>query len=112
MRAPASRAFQTICLPHFEQENGNLIISFSDEGTGMSPAVLEQLFEPFFSTKHTGTGLGLAVSQEIVTAHEGQITATSPIHESAVRPGSRITITLPLYAEAGVEGETHVESSR
>ena len=83
--------------------NGNVIIKFSDEGTGMSAEVLEELFEPFFSTKHTGTGLGLAVSQEIVVDHGGEITAESPIRDSASRPGSRFQVTLPLYAEVELE---------
>jgi len=98
--------------------NGNVNISVSDEGTGMSPEVLEQLFEPFFSTKHAGTGLGLAVSEEIVTAHEGRMEAESPIHDSESRPGSRVTVTLPRYAEAAPqaageeEGESYGESPR
>jgi len=92
--------------------NGNVFIDFSDEGTGMSAEVLEELFEPFFSTKHTGTGLGLAVSQEIVVDHGGQITAESPIRDSASRPGSRFQVTLPFYAEAEDEGELNVKPSR
>ena len=57
----------------------------------MSPAVLQQLFEPFFSTKHSGSGLGLAVSHEIVEELGGALTASS-------RLGSGSTFTMQLPA--------------
>lgn len=71
------------------QENGRVIISFTDAGVGMSAEVLAQVFEPFFSTKHDGSGLGLAVSHEIVTRHGGDLTAVS-------QPGAGATFTVSL----------------
>lgn len=64
-----------------------------DNGCGMSPAVLEHLFEPFFTTRHEqgGVGLGLAVARSIVTAHHGSIKA-----ESTLDLGSTLTIILPV----------------
>lgn len=52
-------------------------ITIADNGKGMPPKVVEQIFTPFFSTKSKGTGLGLAISKQIVTAHRGVITVDS-----------------------------------
>jgi len=75
------------------QSNGRLTITFTDNGLGLTPAVAGQLFEPFFSTKHSGSGLGLAVSHEIVTNHGGTLTASS--HEGN---GATFEVTLPVAA--------------
>jgi signal transduction histidine kinase len=52
-----------------------LRLSIRDSGPGITPAVLEKIFNPFFTTKESGTGLGLAIVHRIVEAHEGTITA-------------------------------------
>jgi signal transduction histidine kinase len=72
------------------QTDGKVHITFSDSGEGITPEEMDQLFEPFFSTKHTGSGLGLAVSQEIVVQHGGTITAANRSGGGAI-----FTITLP-----------------
>ncbi len=53
--------------------NGGIEILFNDNGTGISSAQQEKIFEPFFSTKNDGSGLGLTVSSNIVTAHGGTL---------------------------------------
>jgi signal transduction histidine kinase len=54
-------------------------VTFHDDGCGMSPEVLDHIFEPFYTTKHTGkgTGLGLSISHRIVRDHGGTLEATS-----------------------------------
>lgn len=66
-------------------------IEIIDEGSGIAPEHLSRIFDPFFTTKARGTGLGLATSQRIVTAHRGTITAVpgSP-------SGSIFRIRVPL----------------
>jgi two-component system sensor histidine kinase HydH len=54
-----------------------LVIDVVDEGAGLHPKAAEKLFQPFWTTKATGTGLGLAVVKRIVDAHYGQVTARS-----------------------------------
>jgi signal transduction histidine kinase len=80
------------------RQNGRISITFSDSGAGIPPEVMPQLFEPFFSTKHSGTGLGLAVSQEIIAEHGGTLTAVSPAvnFQGNGRPGATFTVTLPI----------------
>lgn len=65
-------------------------IELSDKGCGMSQATLENALLPFYSTKPTGTGLGLGLCKEIVESHEGLI----HLHNNEDR-GSRISIWLP-----------------
>jgi len=71
---------------------GNQIeIVVSDSGNGMTPEELDQLFTPFFTTKHQGTGLGLAYAQQVVLEHEGEIRC-----DSTPGQGTTFTITLPV----------------
>jgi signal transduction histidine kinase len=68
-------------------------LSVSDSGPGLPDDVRARLFEPFFSRKQGGTGLGLAVSKGIVEAHGGRIEA-----ETASLGGARFTVRLPSTA--------------
>ena len=64
----------------------------SDNGTGMSPKVVEKIFQPFFTTKSvgSGTGLGLSISYDIIKAHGGEILVSSKEGE-----GTQFTLLLP-----------------
>jgi signal transduction histidine kinase len=53
-------------------------LTVGDNGPGIAPAVLERIFNPFFTTKETGTGLGLAIVHRIIEAHDGVIAVTNP----------------------------------
>lgn len=74
-------------------ENGGrrATVRLRDNGAGMAPEQAERIFNPFFTTKDTGTGLGMAISRKIVEAHEGTIDVVS---EPA--RGSEFAVTLPL----------------
>lgn len=65
-------------------------LQVQDTGGGIPAAMLPRMFEPLYTTKPGGTGLGLYIVQEIVTAHEGQITV-----ESVEGQGTTFTLTLP-----------------
>ncbi|HEY6838308.1 MAG TPA: ATP-binding protein, partial [Geobacteraceae bacterium] len=70
---------------------GFIEVAVADTGAGIPPENLEQIFNPFFTTRASGTGLGLSVSYGIVKGHGGRITVTSAPGE-----GSTFRVTLPL----------------
>jgi PAS domain S-box-containing protein len=76
-----------------ENVNGNVVISFSDDGPGIPKEIMGNIFNPFFTTKEVGkgTGLGLSICYGIITSHEGTIYAKSP-------PGSGATFVVELPA--------------
>jgi two-component system sensor histidine kinase PilS (NtrC family) len=71
----------------------NLVLRVSDSGEGIVATDLAQIFEPFFSTKADGSGLGLALVHRIVQEHGGEIDVQS-------RPGAGTTFTLTIPAHA------------
>jgi signal transduction histidine kinase len=56
-------------------DNRMVEVSFHDTGVGLDPAAMDRLFDAFFTTKHGGTGMGLAICRSIIEAHDGQISA-------------------------------------
>jgi signal transduction histidine kinase len=68
----------------------NYRVEVADSGEGIDPANLAHVFEPFFSTKQGGTGLGLALTQQIVVEHGGTISVDSKKGE-----GTTFTIRVP-----------------
>lgn len=61
-----------------------IMLSFEDNGVGISPENLSKIFDPFFTTKQNGNGLGLATSYSIIKKHEGYITLGSKLNEGTV----------------------------
>jgi C4-dicarboxylate-specific signal transduction histidine kinase len=71
--------------------NGHVRVSVSDTGEGLSPDGPEKLFEPFYTTKTLGLGLGLPICRSIVTAHGGRLWA-----EPAPASGAVFHVDLPV----------------
>ena len=91
----ASRAGATVLVRARREvpsgENGpRVVIEIVDEGTGIHPEHLTRIFEPFFTARSGGTGLGLAVCHSIVTRHGGWIQVTSEIGK-----GTQFTVEFP-----------------
>lgn len=77
-----------------------LHIAVEDNGPGISLEQKELLFDPFFTTKDHGTGLGLAVTREIIAVHGGSLQ-----YEALTPRGARFVMTLPLAEARGDSGE-------
>ena len=60
-------------------ETSQIVIEISDTGIGIPPEKLDQIFNPYFTTKSEGTGLGLSIAQRIIEEHHGIISVTSEI---------------------------------
>lgn len=75
-------------------KDGFIEVKFTDTGCGISKEDIRKIFDPFFTTKKRGTGLGLAVSKNIIDKHNGSIQI-----ESEIDKGSVVTIKLPLKRE-------------
>jgi signal transduction histidine kinase len=76
-----------------ERVNGDVVISVADTGRGIAPEERARVFDPFYSGKSTGSGLGLTIAQGIVAAHGGRIEL-----DSAPGLGTQVRIALPLGA--------------
>jgi len=74
---------------------GMVVLTVADTGPGIAPENLERIFDPLFSTKSFGTGLGLPIVRQIVDQHGGTIRI-----DSEVAHGTRIRISLRLSADA------------
>jgi signal transduction histidine kinase len=76
------------------KSSNGLWIAFEDQGTGITPEVAEKIWDPFFTTKDKGTGLGLGIVRKIIEAHEGQIRI-----DNRPEGGARVSIRLPVIED-------------
>ncbi|MCD6594707.1 ATP-binding protein [bacterium] len=86
----ASNDNGTIIVESGRQSN-NIFFSVSDRGAGISPEMLDKIFKPYFSTKRSGVGIGMAVVKKIVEAHSGKIQV-----QSRLGKGTRIVIEIGI----------------
>jgi signal transduction histidine kinase len=77
------------------QDHESALITVADEGKGISPENLDNIFRPFFTTKGHGTGLGLSLARRIVEAHGGSIRVRSQVGK-----GTQFEVRLPIAREA------------
>ena len=69
----------------------NAVLTITDNGKGIPQQDINKLFEPFFTSKHGGTGLGLTATHTIISKHDGTIKVLSEVNK-----GTSFIITLPL----------------
>ncbi|MDX5444933.1 MAG: PAS domain S-box protein [Zoogloeaceae bacterium] len=88
---PAERRVVTVAT---QEKNGNLVLRVSDRGPGIPPDLAKRLFEPFFSTKQEGMGMGLNICRSIAELHHGRLA-----FEAAPHGGAVFILTLPVEME-------------
>jgi PAS domain S-box-containing protein len=83
---------RTLTISSDRDDSGDLVVTVCDSGPGFCPEVAERLFEPFYTTKMAGLGMGLSICRSIVEAHQGKLhaTANSPF-------GSVFLFHLPVH---------------
>jgi len=74
-----------------DRESTSILIALQDSGPGLSATELQRVFEPFYTTKPQGMGMGLAISRSIIEAHDGRLWATADAPRGAV-----FQFTLPV----------------
>jgi signal transduction histidine kinase len=79
--------------------SGKVLVAVRDSGPGLNPESSERLFDSFYTTKPSGTGMGLAICRSIVEAHGGHIWATPN-----AGPGITVQFTLPINDQATAPG--------
>ncbi len=79
----------------WRRDGARAVIEVSDGGPGVAPGDRERVFEPFFSTRDGGTGLGLALAREAAERHGGTIGVVARSEDDAPRAGALFRITLP-----------------
>jgi signal transduction histidine kinase len=72
-------------------ENNEVVINFLDTGCGISSENSNRLFQPFFTTKNDGVGLGLYLARQVISHHKGKIGI-----ESKVGQGTKVIVKLPI----------------
>jgi signal transduction histidine kinase len=78
-----------------EQEDKETVkVSFRDRGPGLTSENLEKIFEPFYTTKTAGMGLGLAISRSIIASLGGRVWAMPNLDQ-----GATLAFALPIYKE-------------
>ena len=82
-------------------------IEFTDTGCGIPGEHLEEIFNPFFTTKSTGSGLGLSISHQIVQDHRGYIDV-----ESQLERGSSFFINLPVKQDGPKRRKKELENQK
>jgi signal transduction histidine kinase len=80
-----------ITLRVWEEDGDTLMLRVSDNGPGISPEIIRRIFHPFFTTKTTGSGIGLATARKVVEAHGGWLDVMSEQGK-----GATFTMRLPL----------------
>jgi PAS domain S-box-containing protein len=78
-----------------EDKSNGVLVAVRDSGPGLSPEVLERLFDPFYTTKSGGMGMGLSICRSIIEAHGGRVWASANVMQ-----GATLRFTLPKHPDS------------
>jgi signal transduction histidine kinase len=80
----AMNGARMLCVKSKAHDSGGVMVSVEDTGTGIDPTTIDQIFNPLFTTKSHGMGMGLSICRSIIEAHEGQLWASPNRSQGAV----------------------------
>ncbi|MGB8669759.1 MAG: ATP-binding protein, partial [Pseudolabrys sp.] len=78
------------------EASGSVLVAVTDAGTGFNPGIADRIFDPLFTTKSNGMGLGLSICRSIIEAHGGRLWASPGSPHGAV-----FQFTMPIWEQAG-----------
>ncbi len=84
-----------VSLRYFDETRNSVAVEIKDNGSGIDEADMPHIFNPFFTRKNYGTGLGLSLVKKIIDIHQGMIDIFSKKNE-----GTKVLIILPLGTES------------
>ena len=84
-------------------EENQVRLSVKDSGVGFTPQTAEKIFEPFYTTKTDGMGIGLSISRSIIEAHQGRLWA-----KPNDGPGATFSFVIPCTLKGAADVETHI----
>jgi len=79
-------------------ERDSVLVAVEDTGTGLDPAVAERVFQPFFTTKPDGLGMGLSICRSIIEAHGGRLWVSPHAPH-----GADVRFTVPSWQNASAQ---------
>ena len=83
IEATESVDYRTICVK-LERSSDNIVISIKDSGKGIAPEKIQDVFTPFYTTKESGTGIGLSLVKQIISLHKGIVAVQSEVNTETV----------------------------
>ena len=72
----AAEGSRELLVSSHRQQPDSIVVAVRDSGVGIEPANLDRIFQPFFTTKSSGMGMGLAITKSAIEAHGGRLWAT------------------------------------
>lgn len=100
-QVPETRGLITIMTNNALSAKGGVTVEITDNGGGIPTEIIENIFNPFFTTKGTGTGLGLAITKKIIDNHKGNINVRN-------RPGVGVTFVINLPLDPATAQEENI----
>ena len=80
----ANQATRELRVSSGNTESGDVVVAVTDSGLGLSPANLERVFDPFYTTKPGGLGMGLSICRSIIETHGGRLGVSANMPRGAV----------------------------
>jgi PAS domain S-box-containing protein len=93
--SPVTERPRELWIRSYPHDENQILVAVQDSGVGINPEQIDRMFNPFFTTKQDGMGMGLSICRSIIEAHGGELWALAN-----VRSGATFEFTVPIHQEA------------